>query len=70
MHPFNALLLLELKYCERCGGLWLRPDGAATPYCPRCEQFMSELPARPDRHQRKPVQRAADVPAVDFGGCA
>lgn len=59
MHPFNALLQLQLKYCERCGGLWLRPDGAATPYCPPCEQFMAELPVRPDRHQRKPVHCAA-----------
>ena len=69
MHPFNALLHLELKYCERCGGLWLRPDGAATPYCPPCEQFISELPARPDRHQRKPVQRAC-ISAAGFRGCA
>jgi hypothetical protein len=82
MHPFNALLHLQLKYCERCGGLWLRPDGADTPYCPPCEQFMSELPVRPDRHQRKPVQSAYAPAAIAmlalvlnaslavFGGCA
>jgi len=27
---------LELKYCERCGGLWLRPRGADGVYCPPC----------------------------------
>ncbi len=43
----------HLKYCERCGGLWLRPDGAADPYCPACARFMAELPRRPLRHQDK-----------------
>jgi Zn-finger nucleic acid-binding protein len=36
---------LELKYCERCGGLWLRPAGAEHVYCSRCEPEMAELPA-------------------------
>lgn len=27
---------LELKYCERCGGLWLRRRGAEEVYCPPC----------------------------------
>ncbi len=26
---------LELKYCERCGGLWIRAS-ATNVYCPRC----------------------------------
>jgi hypothetical protein len=35
---------LELKYCERCGGLWLRPLGAETVYCAPCAEAVSELP--------------------------
>jgi hypothetical protein len=35
---------LELKYCERCGGLWLRPVGGGQIYCAPCSHEMSELP--------------------------
>jgi Zn-finger nucleic acid-binding protein len=30
-------ILIELKYCERCGGLWLRPQGADAVYCAGCQ---------------------------------
>jgi Zn-finger nucleic acid-binding protein len=35
---------LELKYCERCGGLWLRPAGGEQIYCTTCARAMGELP--------------------------
>lgn len=35
---------LELKYCERCGGLWLRPMGGSQIYCSACGRAMAELP--------------------------
>ena len=36
---------LELKYCEFCGALWMRPLGSGDPYCPRCANWMeTELP--------------------------
>ena len=35
---------LELKYCERCGSLWLRPRGGQAVYCARCEDAIAELP--------------------------
>jgi hypothetical protein len=35
---------LELKYCERCGGLWLRPQGGDAVYCAPCERDIAELP--------------------------
>jgi Zn-finger nucleic acid-binding protein len=35
---------LELKYCERCGGLWLRPAGGNQIYCVICSRAMAELP--------------------------
>jgi len=37
-------LSLELKYCERCGGLWLRPVGGQEIYCVNCAGAMAELP--------------------------
>ncbi len=35
---------MELKYCERCGGLWLRPKGSGLSYCAGCAAAMAELP--------------------------
>jgi hypothetical protein len=37
---------VELKYCERCGGLWLRPQGSAGVYCSGCRACLSELSDR------------------------
>jgi Zn-finger nucleic acid-binding protein len=42
----------ELKYCERCGGLWLRPVGGEQIYCAACGRAMAEMP---------PVSHAADA---------
>lgn len=47
---------LELKYCERCGALWLRRAGEQESYCARCFVEM-EAVARPK--ERKRSQRAA-----------
>jgi len=35
---------VELKYCERCGGLWLRPQGADGVYCAGCRVRLAALP--------------------------
>ena len=35
---------LELKYCERCGGLWLRCKGDWEVYCATCIPIMAEFP--------------------------
>jgi hypothetical protein len=54
-------LKMELKYCERCGGLWLRECGAGTVYCANCAGDVSELPL-PRRRLRGallPVRRPA-----------
>ncbi|MCU1285016.1 MAG: hypothetical protein JWO13_1366 [Acidobacteriales bacterium] len=37
-------ITLELKICERCGGLWLRPGGSRWIYCAGCKKKVSELP--------------------------
>jgi Zn-finger nucleic acid-binding protein len=33
---------VELKYCERCGGLWLRAQGAEGVYCASCRARLAE----------------------------
>jgi hypothetical protein len=43
------IVRLELKYCERCGGLWMRPQGTEEVYCPPCAVQMSDLPSAPRR---------------------
>ncbi len=35
---------LELKICERCGGLWLRPAGSGYIYCGPCKLKVDDLP--------------------------
>lgn len=37
------VVLLDLKYCERCGGLWLRTRGSPGVYCSFCNQGSEEL---------------------------
>lgn len=47
--------LLELKYCERCGSLCLRPAGGGQIYCRDCAPAIAELPRatnRPDEDER------------------
>ncbi len=38
------IVRMELKYCERCGGLWMRVWGTEEMYCPSCALEMSDLP--------------------------
>jgi hypothetical protein len=35
---------VELKYCERCGGLWLRPQGTDGVYCASCRECLAAMP--------------------------
>jgi hypothetical protein len=42
-------MTLELKYCERCGGLWLRPAGGKQIYCVRCARQIAEMPSASGR---------------------
>jgi len=58
---------VELKYCERCGGLWLRPQGTGGVYCFACRVCLmarpdpGEAPPRKARKRRKAKSRATDV---------
>ena len=42
--PVPELSTLELKYCERCGGLCLRPVSSRSVYCAACARRMRQLP--------------------------
>ena len=44
----SGLVRLELKYCERCGALWLRRKGSEVVYCASCAQAILELPMAED----------------------
>ncbi len=46
-------ILVELKYCERCGGLFLRPQETHVVFCDSCR---AHLAARPDPGKAAPRQ--------------
>jgi len=37
------VMLLDLKYCERCGGLWLRPQDCDEVLCVSCATEVARL---------------------------
>ncbi|MGP0020047.1 MAG: hypothetical protein ACLPHP_15860 [Candidatus Sulfotelmatobacter sp.] len=43
---------MELKYCEHCGGLWVRERGAGIVYCDKCQAKVADLPAPKRRKGR------------------
>lgn len=47
--PGELTIRVELKYCEFCGGLWLRPEGSVSPYCGSCRPKIQELTDDPLR---------------------
>lgn len=37
------IVRMELKYCERCGALWLRQRGTGSVYCAACSLETSDF---------------------------
>lgn len=64
----NNTVGVELKYCEHCGGLWVRERGAGTVYCARCEDKVADLPAVKVKRGRLalPVRKHTTVEDYDF----
>lgn len=59
---------LELKYCERCGGLWIRPQGGQEVYCGNCAKAILELPpVKPKVTSRDPegAKTSGLIKAID-----
>jgi hypothetical protein len=49
MEGFEAgFIQMELKYCERCGGLWLRVKASGLVFCGPCAQAVAGLLPRGD----------------------
>ena len=52
---------LELKYCERCGGLWIRPQGSGHPYCAPCTVQIKNM-LQPQARLRRRYRRRQEAP--------
>lgn len=58
---------MELKYCERCGALWLRECGAGVVYCERCESRVAALPIAKKRPGRLVLPVGPKTRAEEYG---
>ena len=56
---------VELKYCERCGGLWLRRTGVSGVYCEGCRARLAEL-LRARRAEGLPERKAPQAVRIDW----
>jgi Zn-finger nucleic acid-binding protein len=56
---------VELKYCERCGGLWLRPQGTDGVYCASCRISLAAMPNPGEAPPRKARRRKARGQGTD-----
>ena len=65
---------LELKYCERCGVLWMRLCGDDEVYCALCRPLLSQSPLarclRCTWNSDAERQRVCDVSVIGTGGNA
>ena len=59
---------MELKYCEQCGGLWVRERGAGVVFCEKCQVMMDELPMHKKRAGRVKLPRLPHSLAEDISG--
>jgi hypothetical protein len=59
---------VELKYCERRGGLWLRPQGTDGVYCASCRVFLETRPSPPAVIPRKARDRKRHGPRTNISG--
>jgi hypothetical protein len=61
------IIRLELKYCERCGGLWLRRRNTGGVYCAGCSSETSEFPlcGRRISRPRLPTNGTLEIESQD-----
>jgi len=62
-------IVLELKYCERCGGLFLRAQAANLFYCAPCQAHLAVLSssATPPSNSSTRRRRKARIPVLHAG---
>jgi hypothetical protein len=58
---------MELKYCERCGGLWVRECGAGVVYCGSCQMEVADLPVPKKKPQRVRMPVRPHAAVEDYG---
>jgi len=58
---------VELKYCEHCGGLWVRERGAGVVFCEKCQPKVDDLPMRKKRPGRTRLPQAPRSVAEEYG---
>lgn len=63
----RKVLELELKYCERCGTLWLRLRGSDVVVCRRCARALAGLAGWPSGSPRMERPDAAPVDNAFWG---
>jgi hypothetical protein len=64
-HTSAIEIRVELKYCERCGGLWFRPENTQASLCAPCtvEPVDTFL-----RHRERPIAPPPDhKPQIQAG---
>ena len=61
-HGGEGSVRVELKYCEHCGGLWVREGGAGV-YCEKCQDKVADLPIPKKKSGRivLPVAKKTEV---------
>ncbi len=78
LEEFN-IVQLELKYCERCGGLWVRQLGSGEIYCASCAIEMADVesssrrkspPRLPGNHKKDGISGPRVVIISGEGGNA
>jgi Zn-finger nucleic acid-binding protein len=78
METFDSNAIhMELKYCERCGGLWLRLQGSELVFCPACATILAGIARDPRflehgraRSNNSAYQHEAEKNAWSEGGNA
>ena len=48
----EVMFCVELKYCERCGALWLRTAGTRESYCAECFVKLQDWPQAKEGSKR------------------
>jgi hypothetical protein len=64
VEPGLEIVRLELKYCERCGGLWTREHGIVQSRCDRCiaeEKQLTKLWKSRSKRFNMPASRTGAV---------
>jgi hypothetical protein len=62
----NKSVRKELKYCEHCGGLWVRECGAGVVYCENCQPRVADLPIPKKKQGRIKMPVRAHTQVEDY----